>query len=67
MKMFTKALSVLSVGGALFLAANDDYYYGGRPVYYGNGPIYYGGDPYYGGYDYGSSVPTFRGHPLAGW
>jgi hypothetical protein len=44
----------------------DSYgYYGGGPVYYGGGPAYYGGDPYYGGY--GSSVPHFRGHPLAGW
>jgi len=44
----------------------DSYgYYGGGPVYYGGGPAYYGGDPYYGGY--GSSVPHYRGHPLAGW
>jgi hypothetical protein len=35
--------------------------------YYGGGPVYYGGDPYYGGYGYGSGVPHFRGHPLAGW
>ena len=42
-------------------------YYGGGPVYYGGGPAYYGGDPYYGGYGYGSGVPHFRGHPLAGW
>lgn len=66
------------VGTGLAIAATqnryyDDYYggpvyYGGGPVYYGGGPAYYGGDPYYGGYGYyGSSVPTFRGHPLAGW
>ena len=60
------------VGTGLAIAATQnrrayDDYYGGGPVYYGNGPVYYGGDPYYGGYDYGSSVPTFRGHPLAGW
>jgi hypothetical protein len=41
-------------------------YYDGGPAYYGGGPVYYGGDPYYGGYG-GSGVPTFRGHPLAGW
>jgi len=69
------------VGTGLAIAATqnrrayyDDYYgggpvyYGGGPAYYGGGPVYYGGDPYYGGYSgYGSSVPTFRGHPLAGW
>lgn len=46
----------------------DSYgYYDGGPVY-GGGPVYYGGgDPYYGGYGYGSSVPHYRGHPLAGW
>jgi hypothetical protein len=65
------------VGTGLAIAATpyyDDYYggpgyYGGGPVYYGGGPVYYGGDPYYGGYGgYGyGGVPTFRGHPLAGW
>ena len=66
------------VGTGLAIAATrdrDDYYYGGGPVYYGGGPGYYdggpgyyGGNPYYGGYGYGgSAVPTFRGHPMAGW
>jgi hypothetical protein len=59
------------VGTGLAIAATrdrDDYYYGGGPAYYGGGPVYYGGDPYYGGYGYGgSAVPTFRGHPMAGW
>jgi hypothetical protein len=63
------------VGTGLAIAASrdrDDYYYGGYPAYYGGGPVYYGGDPYYGGYGGGygyrySSVPHFRGHPLAGW
>ena len=47
----------------------DSYgYYDGGPAYSGGGPVYYGGDPYYGGgYGYGSSVPHYRGHPLAGW
>ena len=32
------------------------------------GPAYYGGGPYYGGGGYyGSSVPHYRGHPLASW
>jgi len=64
------------VGTGLAIAASQnrrDYYdngyygngyYGGAPEYYGGGP-YYGGNPYYGGY--GSGVPHFRGHPLAGW
>jgi hypothetical protein len=43
---------------------NGNGYYGGSPAYYG-GDSYYGGNPYYGGY--GSGVPHFRGHPLAGW
>ena len=62
------------VGTGIAIAASQDRrayyddYYGGGPVYYGGGPAYYGGDPYYGGYGYGGSgVPTFRGHPLAGW
>jgi hypothetical protein len=62
------------VGTGLAIAATqnrrayyDNYdYYGGGPVYYGGGPAYYDGGPaYYGGY--GSSVPRFNGHPLAGW
>jgi hypothetical protein len=62
------------VGTGLAIAATqnrrayygDSYgYYDGGPAYYGGGPAYYGGDPYYGGY--GSGVPHFRGHPLAGW
>jgi hypothetical protein len=58
------------VGTGLAIAATQNrraYYdddYGGGPVYYGGGPYY--GDPYYGG-GYRSSVPTFNGHPLAGW
>jgi hypothetical protein len=58
------------VGTGLAIAATQnrrayyDDYYGGGPVYYGGGPYY--GDPYYGG-GYRSSVPTFNGHPLAGW
>ena len=62
------------VGTGLAIAATQnrrayyDDYYGGGPAYYGGGPVYYGGGPYYGGYGYGGSgVPTFRGHPLAGW
>jgi hypothetical protein len=60
------------VGTGLAIAATQDRrayyddYYGGGPVYYGGDP-YYGGGPYYGGYGYGSAVPHFRGHPLAGW
>jgi hypothetical protein len=41
-------------------------YYAAPPAYYGGGPVYYGGGPYYGGGRY-SSVPHYRGHPLAGW
>jgi hypothetical protein len=68
--------AVVGTGLAIAAAQNrrayyDDYsgggYYDGGPAYYGGGPVYYGGDPYYGGYGYGSSVPVFRGHPLAGW
>ena len=60
------------VGTGIAIAASQDRrayyddYYGGGPVYYGGGPAYYGGDSYYGGYG-GSGVPTFHGHPLAGW
>ena len=63
------------VGTGLAIAATQDrrayygdsygYYGDPAPVYYGGGPAYYGGDPYYG--SYGSSVPHYRGHPLAGW
>jgi hypothetical protein len=52
-------------------------YYGGGPYesygYYpqdGGPPAYYGGNGYYGGGGYGyrnSGVPTFHGHPNAGW
>ena len=46
----------------------DSYgYYDAPPAYYGGGPAYYGGGPYYGGGYYRSSVPHYRGHPLAGW
>lgn len=66
------------VGTGLAIAATqnrrtyyDDGYYGGGPGYYGGGPVYYGGAPYYGdgyyGGGYRSGVPTYRGHPLAGW
>jgi hypothetical protein len=69
---------IVGTGIAIAAAQNyrDDYYYGGGPGYYGGGPGYYGGgpayygggDPYYGGYGYrNSSVPRYRGHPLAGW
>ena len=66
------------VGTGLAIAATQnrrDYYdsygyYGGGPVYYGGGPAYGYGGPYYGG-GYGgyyrSSVPHYRGHPLASW
>ena len=64
--------AIVGTGGAIAASRDrDDYYYGGGPAYYGGGPGYYGGggyyggNPYYGGY--GSSVPTFRGHPMAGW
>jgi len=64
---------IVGTGLAIAAAQNrrdyyDSYgYYGGAPVYYGGGPAYYGGNPYYGGYGYGSGVPYFHGHPLAGW
>ena len=66
------------VGTGIAIAASQNrrsYYdsYGyddGQQGYYGGGSTYYGGGgPYYGdggGY-YGSSVPHYRGHPLAGW
>jgi hypothetical protein len=54
----------LAIAAAQNRRAYYDEYYGGGPVYYGGGPYY--GNPYYDG-GYGSSVPTFRGHPLAGW
>lgn len=63
---------IVGTGLAIAAAQNRDYYYdsygyyGGGPVYYGASPYYYGGDPYYYG-GYGSGVPYFRGHPLAGW
>ena len=65
------------VGTGIAIAASqnrrsyyDSYgYYDGGPGYYGGGPAYYGGgSPYYGGGGYyGSSVPHYRGHPLASW
>lgn len=63
---------IIGTGLAIAAAQNrrdyyDSYgYYGGGPVYYGGSPYYYGGDPYYYG-GYGSGVPYYRGHPLAGW
>ena len=46
----------------------DSYGYYDAPAYYG-GPAYYSapGYGYYGGGYYRSSVPHYRGHPLAGW
>jgi hypothetical protein len=66
---------IVGTGLAIAAAQNrrdyyDSYgYYGGGPVYYGGGPVYYGSDPYYGSgwHGYGSDVPYFHGHPLAGW
>ena len=63
------------VGTGIAIAASQnrrDYYdgygyYDAPPAYYGGGPAYYGGGPYYGGGGYRSSVPHYRGHPLAGW
>jgi hypothetical protein len=68
------------VGTGLAIAATQDRgYYDGGPAYYGGGPYeaygayggppaYYGDGGYYGGgYGYRSSVPHYRGHPLAGW
>jgi hypothetical protein len=43
----------------------DSYGYYGGPAYYPAPTYYYGGGPYY--YGYRSSVPYYRGHPLAGW
>ncbi|MEH2523577.1 MULTISPECIES: hypothetical protein [unclassified Bradyrhizobium] len=64
---------IVGTGLAIAAAQNrrdyyyDSYgYYGGVPAYYG-GPVYYGGGPYYGGGYYRSSVPHYRGHPLADW
>ena len=63
------------VGTGLAIAATQnrrDYYDGGygyyesAPAYYGE-PTYYGGGPAYYGGGYRSSVPHYRGHPLAGW
>jgi hypothetical protein len=64
------------VGTGIAIAATQnrrDYYdggygyYDGGPAYYGGGPTYYGGGPVYYGGGYRSSVPHYRGHPLAGW
>src|SRR6266404_5777072 len=55
----------LAIAAAQNRRAYYDDYYGGPVYYYGGGPVYYGGNPYYGGY--GSDVPYYRGHPLAGW
>jgi hypothetical protein len=65
------------VGTGIAIAASQDRGYYGGPAYYGGGPYdsygYYGGPPVYyggGGYGYGyrnSGVPTFHGHPNAGW
>ena len=65
------------VGAGLAIAAANsrrDYYYhepygyysGPPTVYYAPQPYYYGGGPYYYG-GHRSSVPYYRGHPLAGW
>jgi len=67
---------IVGTGIAIAAAQNrrdyyDSYgYYGGAPAYgyYGGGPAYYGSPGYYGGGGYyRSSVPHFRGHPLASW
>jgi hypothetical protein len=62
------------VGTGLAIAAANsrrDYYYDGYyggPAYYPAPTYYYGGPGYYGYYGgYRSAVPTYRGHPLAGW
>ena len=63
---------IVGTGLAIAAAQNrrdyyDSYgYYGGPPAYYG-GPVYYGSPGYYGGGYYRSSVPHYRGHPLASW
>ena len=63
---------IVGTGLAIAAAQNrrdyyDSYgYYGGAPAYYG-GPVYYGSPGYYGGGYYRSSVPHYRGHPLASW
>ena len=63
---------IVGTGIAIAAAQNrrdyyDGYgYYGGAPAYYG-GPAYYGSPGYYGDGYYRSSVPHYRGHPLAGW
>jgi hypothetical protein len=62
---------IVGTGLAIAAAQNrrdyyDGYGYYGRPAYYG-GPVYYGSPGYYGGGHYRSSVPHYRGHPLAGW
>jgi hypothetical protein len=59
------------VGTGLAIAASRPYYdsygyYGGPGVAYYPADTYYGGGPYYYG-GYGSGVPYYRGHPLAGW
>jgi hypothetical protein len=64
------------VGTGLAIAATQnrrDYYdggygyYDGGPAYYNSGPAYYGNPGYYGDGYHRSSVPHYRGHPLAGW
>jgi len=62
------------VGTGLAIAATQnrrDYYdsygyYDGGPAYYG-GPVYYGSPGYYGDGYYRSTVPRYRGHPMADW
>ena len=56
----------LSSGAYTFANQGAGFTFGFNGDYYGGGPVYYGGGPYYGGGRY-SSVPHFRGHPLAGW
>ncbi|MBR1279138.1 hypothetical protein [Bradyrhizobium sp. AUGA SZCCT0283] len=63
---------IVGTGLAIAAAQNrrdyyDSYgYYDGGPAYYG-GPVYYGSPGYYGGGYYRSTVPYYRGHPLADW
>jgi hypothetical protein len=62
---------IVGTGLAIAATQNRREYYDGGYGYYDGGPAYYGGPVYYGnpGY-YGyhrSSVPHYRGHPLADW
>jgi hypothetical protein len=64
---------IVGTGLAIAATQNRREYYDGGYGYYDGGPAYYGGPVYYGSpgyYGYGyhrSSVPHYRGHPLADW